>query len=189
MKHLRISVLLALMLSALVACNKTDTGTPAAPTAGAGTDAAPTATVPAAAGAAISFVDTQEGKALVIDSALFDTPAAKDFLATGKNPYIGNEEAIAKGKKIFGMYSCTQCHGPEAKGQVGPGLIGPTFHYPKNATNKGMFETIWHGTNGGMGAKGIGLMDPTDPKNGVSPDEILKIIAWIRSMGGVTGNE
>jgi len=110
-------------------------------------------------------------------------------LATGKNPYIGNAEAIAKGKKVFQLYSCTQCHGPEAKGQVGPGLIGPTFKYPKDATNKGMFETIWHGTNGGMGAKGIGLMDPTDPKNGITPDELLKIIAWIRSMGGVTGNE
>jgi len=46
-----------------------------------------------------------------------------------------------------------------------------------------MFETVWHGTNGGMGAKGVGLMDPTDPKNGITPDELLKIIAWIRSMG------
>jgi cytochrome c-L len=40
-----------------------------------------------------------------------------------------------------------------------------------------------------MGAKGIGLMDPTDPKNGISPDELLKIIAWVRSMGKSTGNE
>ena len=56
-------------------------------------------------------------------------------------------------------------------------------------TNKGMFETVWHGTNGGMGAKGIGLMDPTDPKNGITPDELLKVIAWIRSMSSVTGNE
>lgn len=138
---------------------------------------------------AIEFVTTQDGSPLKIDTALFDTPAAKEFLATGKNPYIGNEEAIAKGKKIFQLYSCTQCHGADAKGQVGPGLIGPTFKYPKNATNKGMFETIWHGTNGGMGAKGVGLMDPTDPKNGITPDELLKVIAWIRSQGGVTGNE
>lgn len=138
---------------------------------------------------AIEFVTTQDGSPLKIDTALFDTPAAKEFLATGKNPYIGNEEAIAKGKKIFQLYSCTQCHGADAKGQVGPGLIGPTFKYPKNASNKGMFETIWHGTNGGMGAKGVGLMDPTDPKNGITPDELLKVIAWIRSQGGVTGNE
>ena len=90
---------------------------------------------------------------------------------------------------MFQLYSCTQCHGPEAKGQVGPGLVGPDYKYPKDMTNKGMFETVWHGTNGGMGAKGIGLMDPTDPKNGITPDELLKVIAWIRSMSKVTGNE
>jgi cytochrome c-L len=135
------------------------------------------------------FVTTQDSSPLVINAALFDTPAAKEFLATGKNSYIGNAEAEAKGKKIFQLYSCTQCHGPDAKGQVGPGLVGPTFKYPKNATNKGMFETIWHGTNGGMGAKGIGLMDPTDPKNGITPDELLKVIAWIRTQGNISGNE
>lgn len=137
---------------------------------------------------AVAFVDTQEGKPLQIDPALFDTPAAKEFLATGKNPYVGDEEATARGKKIFGLYSCTQCHGPTAQGQVGPGLVGPTFKYPKNATNKGMFETIWNGTNGGMGGKGKGIMTPTD---GMTPDEVLKVIAWVRTQGseGLTGNE
>ncbi len=172
----KFSLALMLVLAVLSACDKKNSG------------AADSAT-PAAGGKAIEFVTTQDSKPLVIDVALFDTPAAKEFLSTGKNPYIGNAEAIAKGKKVFQMYSCTQCHGPEAKGQVGPGLIGPTFRYPKDATNKGMFETIWNGTNGGMGAKGVGLMDPTDPKNGITPDELLKIIAWIRSMGTVTGNE
>jgi cytochrome c-L len=137
----------------------------------------------------VSFVKTTDGSGFKLDPALFDTPAAKEFLATGKNPYIGNAEAVAKGKKIFGMYSCTQCHGPEAKGQVGPGLVGPTFRYPKDATNKGMFETLWYGTNGGMGGKGIGIMDATDPTNGLKPDEILKVIAWVRAQGSVTGNE
>jgi cytochrome c-L len=185
MKQFKFSLILALMLCALVACNQNNSTSTAAPAA----DNAVAA--PAATGSAIAFVDTQESKPLVINAALFDTPAAKEFLATGKNPYIGNEEAIAKGHKVFGMYSCTQCHGPEAKGQVGPGLVGPTFKYPKNATNKGMFETIWHGTNGGMGAKGKGLMDPTDPTNGITPDETLQVIAWIRTKGdgGVTGNE
>jgi len=53
-----------------------------------------------------------------------------------------------------------------------------------------MFETIWSGTNGGMGAKGLGVMDPEDASVGISPDDMLKIIAWIRSMSnGLTGNE
>jgi cytochrome c-L len=175
----KFSLVLMLMVLALSACNKKDaSSTSSAADSGA-----------ALAGKMIDFVTTQDGKSLVIDAALFDTPAAKEFMATGKNPYIGNAEAIAKGKKVFQLYSCTQCHGPEAKGQVGPGLTGPDFRYPKDATNKGMFETAWHGTNGGMGAKGIGLMDPTDPKNGITPDELLKVIAWIRSMGKLTGNE
>ena len=183
-KQLKFSAILGLMLLALVACNKTDTAV------NGSSDAAPAEASASTSGNVISFVDTQEGKPLIIDAALFVTPAAKEFLATGKNPYIGNEEAIAKGKRVFGLYSCTQCHGPEGKGQVGPGLVGPTFKYPKDATNKGMFETVWHGTNGGMGAKGVGLMDPTDAKNGITTDELLQVIAWIRSKGdGVTGNE
>lgn len=137
----------------------------------------------------IAFVKTQDGSPLSIDAKHFDTPEAKEFAATGKNPYVGKQEAIDKGKKLFQMYSCTQCHGGDAQGQTGPSLHGPDYKYPKNATNKGMFETIWNGTNGGMGAKGKGLMDPTDPNNGLTPDELLKIIAWVRTHGTATGNE
>lgn len=137
----------------------------------------------------VAFVTTQDSTPLMIDSKLFDSPEAKEFAATGKNPYIGKQEAIDKGKKLFQMYSCTQCHGGDAQGQTGPGLHGPDFKYAKNATSKGMFETIWHGTNGGMGGKGKGLMDPTDPGNGLTPDEVLKIEAWVRTHGKLTGNE
>lgn len=141
-------------------------------------------------GTAIAFVKTQDGTALEIKAELFDTPEAKQFLTSGKNPYIANADAIEKGKKLFQMYSCTQCHGGDAQGQTGPSLHGPDFHYAKNATNKGMFETIWNGTNGGMGAKGLGLMDPSDATNGLKPDEVLKIQAWIRSHNDkLTGNE
>ena len=107
---------------------------------------------------------------------------------TGKNIYVGDAEAEKRGKKRFGYWSCTQCHGPTAKGQVGPGLVGPTFKYPKNATNKGMIETIWFGTDGGMGGKGYGVMAADD---GMTLDELLKTIAWVRTNGskGLTGNE
>ena len=178
MQRIKLSVILVMLLTGLVACNKDGSSSSASGSASS-----------AVSVEMIKFVTTQDGSPLTIDAALFDTPAAKEFLATGKNPYIDDAVAIAAGKKVFGLYSCTQCHGPEAAGQVGPGLVGPTFRYPKNATNKGMFETIWHGTNGGMGGKGKGIMDPTDPTNGVTPDEVLKVIAWIRSHGGVNGNE
>jgi cytochrome c-L len=141
-------------------------------------------------GAMLAFVKTQDGSPLEIKAELFDTPAAKEFSTTGKNTYVGNADAIAKGKKLFQMYSCTQCHGGDAGGQTGPNLHGPDFRYAKDATNKGMFETIWNGTNGGMGAKGKGLMDPSDPTNGLSPDEVLQIQAWLRNQNQkLTGNE
>jgi cytochrome c-L len=178
MQRIKFSTIYATLLLVVVACGKGDN---------AASNKSPTAS--SGGGEMIKFVTTQDSQALVIKAEFFDTPAAKEFMTTGKNPYIGNTDAIAKGKKVFGLYSCTQCHGPEAGGQVGPGLVGPTFRYPKDATNKGMFETIWHGTNGGMGAKGKGLMDPTDATNGITVDEALQVIAWIRSHGGVTGNE
>ncbi|MBF4990205.1 c-type cytochrome [Methylophilus sp. QUAN] len=171
---------LLVLIAGLSACDKqaSTTGAAGESTAGA-----------SASGEAIKFVKTQDGSPLEIKAELFDTPAAKEFLATGKNPYVGKEDAIAQGKKTFQLYSCTQCHGPDAGGQVGPALTGPNYNYAKDATNKGMFETVWNGTNGGMGAKGKGLMDPSDPNNGISPDELLKVIAWIRSHGSLTGNE
>jgi len=176
MQKIKFITLAAIVTFAFTACGKSDTS------AGGGEKAT-------GGGKMVDFVTTQDGGPLTIKAELFDTPEAKEFAATGKNPYVGKQEVIDKGKKLYNLYSCTQCHGPEAKGQVGPGIIGPDYKYPKNATNKGMFETIWHGTNGGMGAKGKGLMDPSDPNNGLTPDEVLKILAWLRSHGKTTGNE
>ena len=170
-------LLLVAMLATLVSCGKStsDTANGEAPAASADLKM-------------IELVTTQDGSPLKIDAALFDTPAAKEFIATGKNPYIGVEAEILAGKKKYNLYSCVACHGGVGEGAVAPGLQGPNFKYAKNATNKGMFETIWHGTNGGMGAKGFGLMQ-ADPPDGLKPDEVLKVIAWIRSNSQVTGNE
>ena len=135
----------------------------------------------------IEFVKTTDSSKIDLPKeALTGTDAEKEFLTTGKNIYVGDAEAIKAGKKRYNLWSCTQCHGPTAKGQVGPGLTGPKYNYAKDATNKGMFETIWAGTNGGMGAKGFGLMSADD---GVTVDELLKIIAFVRSNGKISGNE
>lgn len=125
-----------------------------------------------------------DGQPLKIKPEHFDTPQAKKFQQSGQNPYSGDKAAIEEGKKVYQLYSCTQCHGSQAQGQTAVGLTGPKFNNAKSANDKGMFEIIWGGTSAGMGPKGKGLMDPTDPKNGMSVDEVLKVIAWIRSQGG-----
>jgi len=135
---------------------------------------------PAAALADIKLEDTRNGSQLKVEA---DTEQAKQFMATGKNPYIGDKAAIAEGKKLYQLYSCAQCHGAQAQGQTAKGLTGPQFNHAKSANDEGMFEIIWAGTNGGMSGKGKGHMDPTNANNGLSADEALKVIAWIRSQG------
>src|SRR3546814_183613 len=53
----------------------------------------------------VKLEDTKNGSPLKVNA---DSEQAKQFLATGKNPYIGNQQAIAQGKKLFQLYSCTQ---------------------------------------------------------------------------------
>ena len=142
---------------------------------------AATAVLPALANAAVSFSSTADGKAITIPAEMFDTPAAKEFLNTGKNSYIGKADAAKAGKKVYQLYSCGQCHGPIGNGQVGPNLRDDTWNYAKNATDKGIFETIWAGTAGGMGAKGKGLMLADDPSQGLTVDEMLKVVAFLRT--------
>ena len=135
---------------------------------------------PATAAAEITLEDTRNGSQFKVEA---DSEQAKQFLATGKNPYIGDKNAIAAGKKLYQLYSCAQCHGAQAQGQTAKGLTGPRYNHAKSANDEGMFEIIWTGTNGGMSGKGKGHMDPTNPDNGLSVDETLKVIAWIRSQG------
>lgn len=97
------------------------------------------------------------------------TPEAKHFLATGENPYRGNEEEVKKGYTIFST-ACSGCHGHLAEGKLGPALADEYWTYPKNETDKGIFETIYGGAAGMMG-----------PQQGrLTVDEIIHVVAWIR---------
>jgi cytochrome c-L len=97
------------------------------------------------------------------------TPEAKHFLATGENPYRSDPEAVKKGYTIFST-ACSGCHGHLAEGKLGPALADAYWTYPKNETDKGIFETIYGGAAGMMG-----------PQQGrLTVDEILHVIAWIR---------
>lgn len=169
-------VLLALM--GLVACGKggNDGGDKAAAD---GSDKA----TPVASTKTCDLVSTKDGKPLPIKVTAKDTPEAKEFLATCIDPYTkkyaADPEAAKAGKKLFGLYSCTQCHGPTGGGQVGPSITDARWQYAKHVTDKGMFETIAGGTNGGMFAWHQQIANnPDNP----STDEILKIIAWLRTQ-------
>src|SRR6056300_1780066 len=59
----------------------------------------------------IKFVKTTDNSEIKFPKeALVGTDAEKEFLATGKNIYVGDAEAIKMGKKRYNLWSCTQCH-------------------------------------------------------------------------------
>lgn len=99
-----------------------------------------------------------------------DTEAVKKFLESGVNLYNEVESCLPKGEEIY-LTSCSGCHGHVGEGKVGPGLNDSYWTYPKNTTDKGLFETIYGGAQGMMG-----------PHNDLPLDEILKGMAWIRHI-------
>lgn len=100
-----------------------------------------------------------------------DTPAVKEFLKTGINPYNGVTGCLPEGEEAY-LVACSGCHGHVAEGKLGPGLNDSYWTYPKNLTDKGLFETIFGGAQGMMGPHGSHLQ----------LDEILKLMAWIRNL-------
>jgi len=134
------------------------------------------------ASAACNLVSTKDDSPLGVKGVDADTPQAKKFLETCINPYTKvfakDAEAAKAGKKLFGLYSCTQCHGPNAGGQVGPSITDDRWQYAKHVTDKGLFETIAGGSNGGMMTWHQQLSNPDNP----STDEILKVIGWLRTQ-------
>jgi cytochrome c-L len=99
-----------------------------------------------------------------------DTEAVKIFMNSGVNPYTEVKNCLPKGEEVY-LSACSGCHGHLAEGKVGPGLNDSYWTYPKNKTDKGLFETIYGGANGMMG-----------PHSDLELDEILTMMAWIRHL-------
>jgi cytochrome c-L len=138
--------------------------------------------MPLQASAECKLVSTKDNSPLPIKAVDTDTPEAKQFLDTCVNPYTkkyaADKEAAKAGKKKFGYYSCTQCHGANGGGQVGPSILDDRWQYAKHTTDKGLFETIAGGTNAGMFAWHQQVANNPEL---VPTDDILKIIGWLRS--------
>jgi cytochrome c-L len=119
------------------------------------------------------FQHTITGETLDLNTAPKEgreTAAVKKFLETGHNPYNEDATCFARGEYLF-LSSCSGCHGHLAEGKVGPGLNDNYWTYPKNKTDKGMFETIFGGAQGMMG-----------PHNDLQLNEILLLMGWIRHL-------
>lgn len=125
--------------------------------------------------AALVFRGTVEGEELDLSKAKQgpETEAVKHFVETGENQYRLNwdEEAIKKGGETF-LTMCSGCHGHHAEGKLGPALADDYWTYPKNKTDKGLFETTFGGASAMMGPMYKQL----------SIDEMLMVVSWIRAI-------
>ena len=104
-----------------------------------------------------------------IDSA---DPAARSAAASqDKNPYTGDAAAIEEGRKLWRTTGCYACHGGVAEGGVGPSLIDDEWVF--RPTDKTLYKAISEGRRGTV-------MKGWSKK--LNPDEIWKVIAYIRSL-------
>lgn len=95
-------------------------------------------------------------------------PAAKQ--SPTKNPFAGNADAVAEGKRLYFKWNCYGCHGAQGGGGMGPSLIDAEWRY--GGDDASVFETIKNGRPKGMPVWGDKLSD----------DEIWKVIAYVRSL-------
>ncbi|MFA9462195.1 cytochrome c(L), periplasmic [Thiohalorhabdus methylotrophus] len=119
------------------------------------------------------FRNTVTGQPLDLSKAEVgkNPEAVKKFEQTGHNPLNGNEQAIEKGERNF-LTACSGCHGHHAKGKIGPSLVDDYWTYTTNATDAGLFATIFGGARAQMGPHYSTL----------TRTEMLQTMAYIRSI-------
>jgi len=95
--------------------------------------------------------------------------AARAQQPLGTNPYaVSDAHIIAEGKKLYLMKGCYACHGINGTGTLAPDLTKTTL------TVQMMFERISNGKEGTA-------MRPF--KDMLTPDELWRIITYLRSLG------
>ena len=100
------------------------------------------------------------------------TPEVREFHRTRVNPYRGDADAIATGKKLYRKW-CAPCHLRDGTGRLGPNLIDDKWTYPRTHSDQGKFEIIYAGGAGAMQAFGLRM----------DQDDILKVMTYLDILG------
>ena len=88
-----------------------------------------------------------------------------------RNPHLGNREAVRSGMALYRV-RCADCHGLDATGYRGPDL---TATLAGGMTDERLFDVIRRGVPG---------TDMPPQGNGVSDDDVLLLIAFLRNLSG-----
>ncbi len=101
-----------------------------------------------------------------------DRPPRAAESRPAKNPLEGNAQAINNGKAMF-RTRCAGCHGPDARGYLGPDLTG---YWAAGGTDNRMFDIVRSGVPGTE-------MPPSDPLRVLDKD-IWQTLAYVRTLTG-----
>lgn len=107
------------------------------------------------------------GRGFFVGSVLLLASALSLARAEQRNPFEGDEVAIRTGASLFAA-RCALCHGPDAKGQLGPDL---TQRWARGETDESAFLIVRNGVPGS-----------SMPPNSAPDNEIWAIVAHLRSI-------
>jgi cytochrome c oxidase cbb3-type subunit 3 len=102
-----------------------------------------------------------------------DRTAARAAPRPAKNPFEGNAQAISNGRAMF-RNRCAGCHGPDARGYLGPDLTG---FWVAGGTDDRMFDIVRQGVPGTD-------MTAADPQRVLDKD-IWQVLAYVRTLSAV----
>lgn len=103
--------------------------------------------------------------------AIGPQPGPDRSLGAQPNPYAGDPQAAAEGRRLFVWYNCAGCHGGRGGGGMGPSLRDAAWRYGFSAQD--IFNSIADGRRFGMPAWGTKLPS----------QQIWKITTYILTMG------
>jgi cytochrome c oxidase cbb3-type subunit 3 len=101
-------------------------------------------------------------------------PGAPQQHETVQSPYQNNAWGMSEGKRLYGAYNCTGCHGVNGGGAIGPALKDDKWIYGSQPDQ--IYSTISQGRPDGMPSFGGHI--PTQ--------QIWMLVAYVQSMGGAT---
>src|SRR5712692_8552615 len=112
----------------------------------------------------------------VLSFLLLCAPVAAQPRPT-KNPLEGNAQAISNGAAMF-RTRCAGCHGPDARGYLGPDLTGL---WVSGSTDDRIFEIVRRGVPGTE-------MPPADPQR-VPDRELWQILAYVHTLAATVPSQ
>jgi cytochrome c oxidase cbb3-type subunit 3 len=107
-----------------------------------------------------------------IARATVQNTASRAPVSASKNPLEGKPDAIQNGGAMF-RTRCAGCHGPDARGYLGPDLTGL---WASGSADTRIFDIVRRGVPGTE-------MPPADPQR-VPDRDIWQILAYVRTLSG-----